>query len=380
MNPNYTGHESDAPTDVPSAQPVAPQTPLAAKKPAAKPNRLLRLLKHPVVVALLIIILGTGALFGRLIFGSNVTGNQTEYLYLPTGIEMNEVENLLAATGRLDNQWSFSLTARLMRYKKVKPGRYALRPGMSNYELIAALRSGNQVPVDIRFEAVRTVPELATALGKNLEVGPKHIEAALNDTALLSSYGFNKQTILAMFLPNTYSMYWTITPKQLFDRMYKEYQTFWSPARRKKAESIGLTPLEVSVLASIVQAESQKADERPTIAGVYLNRLRKGWPLQADPTVIFAVGDFTIRRVLNKHLEYDSPYNTYKRTGLPPGPINCPSTNAIDAVLNYQVHDYMFFCAKADFSGYHAFAVTQAEHSKNAALFHMKLNELNIKK
>ncbi|HWL00047.1 MAG TPA: endolytic transglycosylase MltG, partial [Parapedobacter sp.] len=195
-----------------------------------------------------------------------------------------------------------------------------------------------------------------------------------------AGYGFDSANFLSMFVPNTYELYWNTTTEQFADRMHNEYEKFWNDERRQKAETINLNPQEVAVLASIVKGEALHTDEMPAIAGLYLNRLRKGMLLQADPTVIFANNDFTIRRVLYRHLRTDSPYNTYLYRGLPPGPIMMPSIAAIDAVLNYQQHDYIYMCAKDDFSGYHNFAVTQAEHNINARKFQQALNERNIKR
>jgi UPF0755 protein len=177
-----------------------------------------------------------------------------------------------------------------------------------------------------------------------------------------------------MFIPNTYEVYYNITPAQLIDRMHDEYELFWNEERRKKAEAIGLTTVEVSVLASIVQAETIKRDEAPVIAGLYINRLKKGIPLQADPTLVYAVGDFTLKRVLNEHKEVDSPYNTYKYRGLPPGPINMPEITSIDAVLNYKPSNYLYMCAREDFSGYHNFTSNLAEHNRNAHRYQQALS------
>jgi UPF0755 protein len=188
-----------------------------------------------------------------------------------------------------------------------------------------------------------------------------------------NEYGFNKDNIICMFIPNTYEVYYTISADQLIERMYDEYQNFWNEERKQKANELGLSPIEVSILASIVQAESIKRDEAPIIAGLYLNRLKQGIPLQADPTLVFAVGDFTIKRVLNEHKEVESPYNTYKNKGLPPGPINMPEIATIDAVLNYKPSNYLYMCAKEDFSGYHNFTASYNEHLKNARRYQAAL-------
>jgi len=202
--------------------------------------------------------------------------------------------------------------------------------------------------------------------------------ALLQDSVYIRKFDFNEETIMSMFIPNTYEVWWNTSPEALFDRMYKEYNDFWTDERKKKAAELGLNPKEVSTLASIVQAESQKKDERAKIAGVYLNRLKLNMPLQADPTLVFALGDFSLKRILNIHKETESPYNTYKYAGLPPGPINLPDINSLDAVLNYEDHDYLYFCAKEDFSGYHAFAKTLSEHNANARRYQAALNAAKI--
>jgi len=211
-----------------------------------------------------------------------------------------------------------------------------------------------------------------------LEVSEEQFLALLQDSVYIRSFEFEEETILSLFIPNTYEFWWNTSATGLFDRMHEEYQKFWTEERKQKAAALGLSQKEVSTLASIVQAESQKSDERPRIAGVYINRLRMGMPLQADPTLVFAAGDFNIKRVTAKQMAIDSPYNTYKYTGLPPGPINLPDLNSLDAVLNAEKHDYLYFCAKADFSGYHSFAVGYNEHLSNARRYQQALNAANI--
>jgi len=249
---------------------------------------------------------------------------------------------------------------------------------MNNNELINMLRSGNQAPVNIVLHNIRTKPELASVVQEKLEADSLAVIRLLNNSSYLEDYGLDTETVRAIFIPNTYEFYWNTSAKQFFERMYQEYQKFWTEKKIEKAKKIDLSRLEVITLASIVEEETIKNDERPTIAGVYMNRLRKGMPLQADPTVRYALQDFTIKRILKKHLVIDSPYNTYKNKGLPPGPINMPSIPSINAVLHYEKHDYLFFCAKDDFSGYHAFAKTHAEHVRNARKYQKALNKRKI--
>ena len=276
---------------------------------------------------------------------------------------------------------TFSFVAKVMKYQEnVKPGRYTIPAKLSNRELVALLRSGQQTPVNITFNNVRIAQDLAGKITANLEMDSTSFLSLLKDDAFISKYGFENHTIMSMFLPNTYEVYWNTHPEQLFERMYKEYNAFWTEERKAKASAMDMTPVEVSTLASIVQAETNKPDERPVVAGVYINRLQRNMLLQADPTLVFALGDFTLKRVLNVHKEIESPYNTYKYTGLPPGPINLPDISSLDAVLNYGDHNYLYFCAKADFSGYHAFATNLREHMINARRYQNALNASKIYK
>ncbi len=244
---------------------------------------------------------------------------------------------------------------------------------MTNREVLNMLRGGNQVPVRVSIHNVRLTSDLAEKVTRNLSITREEFSAALVSFTMSNKYGFNADNILTMFIPNTYEMYFNTAADKVVDRFYYEYEKFWNEERVAKANSIGLTPVEVSILASIVQAESVKKDEAPIIAGLYINRLKQGIALQADPTLVFAVGDFTLKRVLNEHKEIDSPYNTYKYPGLPPGPINMPEIASIDAVLNYQVNDYIYMCAREDFSGYHNFTASYNEHLRNAQKYQQAL-------
>jgi UPF0755 protein len=265
---------------------------------------------------------------------------------------------------------SFSFIAKITGYdEQIKPGRYILRKNMTNLEALRILRSGKQEPVKITFNNVRIVPELAEKITRNLDMTPQEFEVALIAFAMSNPYGFNKDNIISMFIPNTYEAYYNSSPEALVKKMYREYEIFWTPERKEKAKATGLTQIEVSILASIVQAETIREDEAPIIAGLYLNRLEKGIALQADPTLKFAVGDFSLKRVLNVHKEFDSPYNTYMYPGLPPGPINMPESYALEAVLNYTPSDYYYMCAKEDFSGNHNFTNSYSEHMRNAARY-----------
>jgi UPF0755 protein len=222
--------------------------------------------------------------------------------------------------------------------------------------------------------------QFAGFIAKKIEPDSVSILLLLDSTSFVEKYGFTTDNVYTMFLPNSYQLYWNTSPEKFFKRMYANYEKFWTPERKAKATALNLDPIKVSVLASIVDAEALHDDEMPIIAGLYLNRLKKGMKLESDPTVIFALNDFTIRRVLTRYLSYNSPYNTYLHTGLPPGPVMMPSVNAINSVLDYKKTDYIYMCAKEDFSGYHNFATNAADHMANAHRFQQALNERNIKK
>lgn len=329
---------------------------------------------------LLIVLAGTGLSYYNKYFKANVTAN-AEYLYIHTGSDFMDVYSTLKSEKVLSDTLSFLNAAQSMDYSgKVKAGRYRLTPGMNNRTLVNMLKAGNQEAVKISFQNVRLKHTLAGMISKRIETDSTSISRLLDSADFVNKYGFNTDNVYTMFIPNSYEIYWNSDAEKFFLRMHDEYVKFWNTDRKAKAATINLSPIEVSILASIVDGEALNDKEMPRIAGLYMNRLHKGIRLEADPTVIFAANDFTIRRVLNKHLRIDSPYNTYLKTGLPPGPIAMPSINAIDAVLNYEKHNYIFMCAKEDFSGYHNYAITLSEHLVNARKFQKALNERNIKK
>lgn len=305
---------------------------------------------------------------------------QTDYiLIIPDETSYQQVYSKLKADDVLENYKAFRWVAKKKNYtENVKPGRYLIKRGMNTNEIVNMLVGGLQEPVDVTFNNVRFNEDLAGKVSKYLQADSVEILNLFQDSALIKEYGFTPETFRAMFIPNTYEFYWTTTAREFADRMKKEFDRFWNEERRQKAAALNLTPAEVTTLASIVQAETAKKDERRRVAGLYVNRLKKGMLLQADPTVKYAAGDFSLRRVLNKHLEIDSPYNTYKYAGLPPGPISFPETSSIEAVLNYEDHDYLYMAAKEDFSGYHNFSRTLSEHNRNAAKYRRALNERKI--
>ncbi len=309
------------------------------------------------------------------------TPSKKAYLYIKTGSTYSDVIRQLKKEKLLNSITTFQIVATKMHYKnRIKPGKYLLKSGMGNYKLIQMLRSGKQEPVHLVFNNIRTKQDFAGRIAEQVEADSVTILTYLNNKDFMARFGLNPENALTLFIPNTYQIWWNTNPADFFKRMETERKKFWNSDRLGKAKAINLTPEQVVILASIVEKESNKNDEKPVVAGVYLNRLKKGMLLQADPTLIFAWNDFTIRRVLNIHKTINSPYNTYKYKGLPPGPIYLPDIKSIDAVLNYKHHNYIYFCAKEDLSGYHNFARTPQEHELNAARYRKALDALNIKK
>lgn len=286
------------------------------------------------------------------------------YFYVQTGAQFEEVVEELKADQILLKEASFRWVSEQKNYtKNVKPGRYKLSPNMSNNELVNLLRSGEQTPVNIAFHSIKTLPQLAGVISKKIESDSTELAQYLLADSVSKHYGFNEYTFISMFIPNTYEFYWNTNPAQFVQRMAKEFKEFWTPERVQLARSKGLSQSEVSTLASIVQAETVKRDEMPKVAGLYLNRLKKGMRLQADPTVKYAIGDPNLKRIYLKHLKTESPYNTYIHKGLPPGPISVPEHQALLAVLNASSHNNIYMCAKPDYSGYHNFSRTLQQHN-----------------
>lgn len=333
------------------------------------------------MVIIVVVALGGTLLFYYLkYFGPNVTDNE-KYLYIRTGEDFNSIYKTIRDKEIVKDSVNFLWAAQNMKYPgRVKPGRYRLKEGMSNRKLINMLASGTQEPVNFAFHNFRLKEQFAAFASKQLEPDSASILRLLDSADFVKQYGFTTDNVFVAFMPDSYEIYWNTTPEKLFKKMYTHYQTFWTKERKDKAAELNLTPVQVSILASIVDAEALKDDEMPTIAGLYLNRLKKGMKLESDPTVIFAMKDFTIQRVLNRYLSVPSPYNTYANKGLPPGPIMMPSVNAVKAVLNYKPSNYIYMCAKEDFSGYHNFADNVKDHNINANKFRQALNERNIKR
>ncbi len=335
-----------------------------------------------IIAVLLIVGLTAAALYGyKAIFGNNVNTENVTYIYIPTHASYEQVIDTLQAHQVLKDIPIFRMLAQKKHYPThIHAGKYKITANMSNNELVNMLRSGKQEPVKLTFNNIRTKEQLCQRISEQLECTAEELLQVLNDEHYWTQYGFTAENCMAMFIPNTYEFWWNTSANAWVERMYKEYTRFWNHNRNTAAQNIPLSRIEVSILAAIVEEENHMATEQPVIAGLYINRLHKHMPLQSDPTLKYAIGDFGIKRLLNKDKQIDSPYNTYTHIGLTPGPIRIPSIQAIDAVLHYQKHNYLYMCAKEDFSGKHNFAATLTEHERNAARYHTALNNKGIKR
>ena len=329
---------------------------------------------------LLIGVVSVGYMVYTNIMSPTVEGEQTVYIQVHPEDNTASIQDKLSSSANFKSLKGFAPMMKHYKYdSRVKPGNYAIRPGDSMRDICLRLLSGNQTPIRLVVPSVRTLDRLAGAVAKQLMTDSTSITKLLTDQALIDSLGYTTETFPTLFLPNTYEVYWTMTPEQFISRMAKEHKRFWNADRLAKAKAQGLTPEQASTLASIVDEETNKNDEKPLVAGLYLNRLQRGILLQADPTVKYAHGKFELRRILLTHLTIDSPYNTYKYAGLPPGPIRIPSIAGIESVLNPAKHNYIYMCAKEDFSGYHNFATTLSQHNANARRYQQALNHRGIK-
>lgn len=304
----------------------------------------------------------------------------TQYVYVDDDDTIDSVLTKLRPVATEHGLTGFGTIIRHTGYAKhPRTGRYAIDPGKSTLETVRKMRNGQQEAIMLTIPESRTMMKLAGVLGRKLMLDSVQIAAALIDEPFCKRWGYDTATVAALFVPNTYEVYWNVTLDRLMERMVKEHDNFWNEERKAKAEAAGLTPNEVTTLASIIDEETANVEEKPMIAGMYLNRLHKGMPLQADPTVKFALQQFELRRIYHDMLFFDSPYNTYRNTGLPPGPIKIASIKGMEAVLNYVKHDFLYMCAKEDFSGTHNFAVSYNEHLRNAARYARALNDRGIK-
>jgi UPF0755 protein len=325
----------------------------------------------------LIISLLLGANFYTKVYRSNSL--QDGYLFIPTGSVFNDVIENLENENLIKDINSFVWLAKKKNYQNhVYAGRYKIDSSMNNNNIINKLRSGHQDPVKVIFNSVRTREQLAGKIASQIEADSASLVKSFYNDSIINDFNLKQETISCIFLPNTYEFWWNSSANTFMNKMYSEYKRFWNDDRLKKANKLNLTKEDVITLASIVDEETLYNVEMPRVAGLYINRLRRRMYLQADPTLKFAIGDFTIKRVLNVHKQIDSPYNTYKKYGLPPGPISIPSISAIDAVLNFESHKYIYMCAKPDFSGYHNFAKSLSQHNINARNYQRALNKERI--
>ncbi|MBA3705707.1 MAG: endolytic transglycosylase MltG [Bacteroidetes bacterium] len=343
------------------------------------------LLKKVIIAILLILLIavGVGGYFAyKSIYQPNVNldDKKSQIIFIPTGSTFEDVKLILNKNHLLKNTASFEFLSKKKKYiNAVKPGKYRILANMNNNSLINLLRAGIQEPVEINFNGLHTVNELIGRVGRRIEADSLSLYRAIHDNGYLKKYGFTIDNVQALFIPNTYQFFWNTSIDQFFDRMAKEYKTFWTGSRKGKANTIGFSQTEVATLASIVQAEQCcDFEEKKIIAGLYMNRLKKNMRLESDPTVIYAVGDFRIQRVLNGHKQVKSPYNTYLNTGLPPGPVNFVQQSSIDAVLDHEENDFIFMCAKEDLLGRHYFSKTYAQHQICARKYHDALNNRGI--
>lgn len=348
----------------------------ADKRAQRRKKRVLRLALFSLLVVLLMGILGAY----WVLFAPAGREDREYNLYITERSSLKTVEQELTDSLQLRHPVLFSWVSKTIGLqKKLKPGRYLLHTRMSIRELILPLWRGTQTPVRLVFNSARTQDELLATLTAPLQMDLSDLKKLLSDSLFCAGKGLDTASIRTIFLPNTYEVYWNTTPENLVELFYTHHQKFWTQERLQQARKIGLSPVEVSIIASIVEEESSKTDEYASIAGLYINRLRRGMRLQADPTVKYACGDFSIKRITSNLLAVSSPYNTYRVYGLPPAPIRYPQQSSIDKVLHFTEHEFLYMCARADFSGYHDFAKTYAEHRINAMRYQSELNKRNIR-
>ena len=334
-----------------------------------------------IIIILCVLLLSgiAGGVFFRTFFAENVQ-NRESIVVVPPGADFEQVMDTLRKYEVLKSEASFKKTAETLKYKTIRIGKYDISNCRTNLDLVRLLRRGQHYPVKFTFNNVRTVDQFVERVGHKFFFEPEELSALLHDRSYMKKYGLSDTTAVCLFIPNTYEIYYDITAEDFLNRMNDYYGEFWNEKRKQDAETIGLTPVQVATLASIVEEENMRPSEKAIIAGLYINRLNKGMLLQSDPTVKFAIGDFARKRILNADLQIDSPYNTYKYKGLPPGPIRIPEASTMDSVLHYRHHNYLYMCAKEDFSGYHNFTASAAEHARNAARYRAALNARNIKR
>jgi UPF0755 protein len=347
----------------------------------AKAKKSVNTVRNIIMIVVLLFVMSASLKIWEDVFASNINLPEGEIAYVYVGTRFTLEENAAKwdSSGYIKHISTLKRLIRLLGFEhKLKPGRYQVEAGVSNYELIKMMAGGRQQSFDIVFKYAERKSDLVAFWSKQLEADSIELRDLLSDTSLFTELGLDTLNSVLVFIPNTYNFYWNTPAEDLLLRMKKEYVLFWNETRKAQAAALGLTPQQVAVLASIVQKETYQKAEMPTVAGVYYNRLKKGMPFQADPTILFALNDKTIKRVSGAMLKIESPYNTYTNKGLIPGPICVPSVQAVDAVLNLQKHNYIYFCAREDFSGFHNFASSFAQHQVNARTYQRELNRRGI--
>lgn len=343
-------------------------------------KRTISLVAAAIVLVLLVAVL---FVYKKFIAGQGIPkGLDTYYVEIPTNSSFEEVVGILREDGFLKDEGPFRMLSERMGYKRspMRAGRFELKPGWNTIEMIRQLRSGEQAPVKLVLTNERLIENVAAKAARFIEPDSLKIWSLFQNEAYLDSIGYTSETLMSLFIPNTYEFYWNTSPRSFMGRMIREHDAFWEKnGRLEKARSLNMTPAEVYTLASIVEKETLRSEEKPRLAGAYLNRLKIGMRLQADPTCVFATRDFDTPRVTDYHTKFDSPYNTYLYAGLPPGPISMASISSIDAVLNAEDHEYIYFCAVGDGSGFHAFAKTLAAHNQNAARYRENLRQRGLR-
>jgi len=338
-------------------------------------KRLLKIVSFFAIVGIAIAIYAYNKVISPKILADNTS---SVFIEIPSGSSFDDVSNQFISLGLIEDKTTFQLLAQKMNYQRdpMRAGRFEIKPGSTLIDAIRLLRNGKQSPVQVILTTEREPMNVAAKAARFIETDSLSIVQLFENQLFLDSIGYTKESLMSLFIPNTYEFFWNTSATGFVNRMIKEHRFFWDKEdRRAKAKKMGLTLNEVYTLASIVEKETLRNAEKRRMAGVYYNRIKKGMLLQADPTAVFATRDFNTTRVLNRHLEVDSPYNTYKYVGLPPGPITMSSISSIDAVLNHENHDYIFFCAKGDGSGFHNFAKTNAAHERNAAIYRQNLKK-----
>jgi UPF0755 protein len=330
-------------------------------------------MRKKIISGIILLLLITVGFAGWKFYGPATSTSSGEFFYIHTGSDYDSLKKELISKKYINSELWFDLASKLLRFKNVKPGRYKITKGMSLVKLVRMFRAGNQSKVNLVITKLRTREDFARRAGNVFEFDSIQMISYINNTDTLRKYGLDTNTVTAAIMPYTYSLNWNSTPEKVFENIYLAYQKFWNSERKIKADSLGLSPVEISTIASIVDEETLKKSDKPLMASVYLNRIRVGMPLQADPTIKFAMKDFTLKRILKIHLQTVSPYNTYLNRGVPPGPICTPAVESIDAVLNAPKTDYLYFVASSKFDGSSVFTTNYSDHLKFASEYQIEL-------